>query len=99
MNDTVQEVYRRFGDHHMRSSNVFTDVEERIMEFRTQQMHTDDRITRMEVRVSNYFCCLFLKISCIFDRMAQILEQEMYAVSIPKMCRLFYILRPINFSF
>ena len=51
MNDTVQEVYRRLGDHHASSNNVFSNVEERIMEFRTQQMHTDDRLTRMEVRV------------------------------------------------
>ena len=61
MNDTVQEVYRRFGDHHMRSSNVFSDVDERIMEFRTQQMHTDDRITRMEVKVSVFIIFIFIQ--------------------------------------
>ena len=66
MNDTVQEVYRRFGDHHMRSGNVFTDVEEKIMEFRTQQMHTDDRLTRMEVRVGSQKSFLLILILCSF---------------------------------
>ena len=67
MNDTVKEVYRRLDDHHMRSSNVFTDVEEKIMEFRTQQMHTDDRLTRMEVRVGLQRSSLFISKICCFS--------------------------------
>ena len=56
MNDTVQELYRRQQDQHhamLTSNNAATGVDEKIVEFRIQQMHTDDRVTRLEVRVSS----------------------------------------------
>ncbi len=59
MNDTVQEVYRRLSEQRLQTAAASRDaggatsrdVERRMRDFRNQQLHTDDRVSKLEVKV------------------------------------------------
>ncbi len=47
----MRELKHRVGHHRKHEDNAIAGVDHQVLEFRTQLMHTEDRINRLEVKV------------------------------------------------